>query len=86
MGYSKIPLDCRTNNYIESYDYLKTHFGKKRIINWINLIHFIKTIKTESKRGIEKLYNNKNSFKINTKENDILEDNKIENNENDMEI
>lgn len=31
LDFSTITLDCRTNNYIESYNYyLKTQLGKKR--------------------------------------------------------
>lgn len=83
LDYSTIPLDCRTNNYIESYNYyLKTQLGKKRIINWVNFVHFIKI---ESIRSIEKLCNNKNFLKNNSKEIDINDDNNKENNENDME-
>ena len=56
LDYSKIPNDCRTNNYLENYNgYIKSQLGKHRLINWVNFINFIKL---ESQRSIDKLYNN----------------------------
>ena len=60
LDYSRIPKDCRTNNYLENYNgYLKNQLGKNRIINWVNFIYFIKC---ESKRSIEKLINSNKIF------------------------
>ena len=55
LDYNRIPIDFRTNNYLENYNgYIKNQLGKNRIINWVNFIHFIKL---ESRRSIEKLTN-----------------------------
>ena len=55
LDYSKIPQDCRTNNYLENYNgYIKSKLGKHRLINWVNFINFLKE---ESQRSIDKLYN-----------------------------
>ena len=63
LDYSRIPNDCRTNNYLENYNgYIKSQLGKHRIINWVNFINFIKL---ESQRSIDKLYNN-TTFNKNT--------------------
>ena len=68
MDYSTIPKDCLTNNYLENYNgFIKSKLGKKRVINWINFINFIKE---ESGRSIKKLYGNEiytftNNDKIN---------------------
>ena len=58
LDYSRIPQDCRTNNYLENYNgFIKSQLGKHRIINWVNFINFIKL---ESQRSIDKLYNSLN--------------------------
>ena len=58
LDYSKIPKDCRTNNYLENYNgYIKSKLGKNRIINWVNFINFIKD---ESIRYVYKLFNKNN--------------------------
>ena len=58
LDYSRIPKDCRTNNYLENYNgFIKSQLGKYRIINWVNFINFIKL---ESQRSIDKLYNSLN--------------------------
>ena len=63
LDYSRIPNDCRTNNYLENYNgYIKSQLGKHRIINWVNFINFIKL---ESQRSIDKLYTN-TTFNKNT--------------------
>lgn len=55
LDYNRIPIDFRTNNYLENFNgYIKNQLGKNRIINWVNFIHFIKL---ESRRSIEKLTN-----------------------------
>ena len=55
LDYNRIPIDFRTNNYLENYNgYIKNQLGKNRIINWVNFIYFIKL---ESRRSIEKLTN-----------------------------
>ena len=58
LDYNRIPIDFRTNNYLENYNgFIKSQLGKTRIVNWVNFIHFIKK---ESERSIEKLINHKN--------------------------
>ena len=58
LNYNNIPQYCRTNNFLENYNgYIKTQLGKKRIINWVNFMNFIKL---ESERTITKLLNNSN--------------------------
>ena len=92
LDYSKIPQDCRTNNYLENYNgYIKSQLGKNRIINWVNFINFIKD---ESIRSVDKLFNKNNinainfydssisSDKKNINRNDITKDNKENINQN----
>ena len=63
LDYSRIPKDCRMNNYLENYNgYLKNKLGKNGIINWANFIYFLKC---KSKRSIEKLINNNNIISVN---------------------
>ena len=58
LNYQNIPIDCRTNNFLENYNgYIKSRLGQHRVINWVNFIDFIKK---ESERSIEKLINHKN--------------------------
>ena len=58
LNYQNIPIDCRTNNFLENYNgYIKSKLGQHRVINWVNFIDFIKK---ESERSIEKLKNHKN--------------------------
>ena len=62
LFYQKIPKDCRTNNYLENYNgFIKQQLGKRRLINWINFLDFIKK---ESQRSIDKLMNSQNNNKI----------------------
>ena len=62
LNYDLVPLDCRTNNFLENYNgFIKEKLGKYRIINWINFIDFIKK---ESVRSIEKLLENANNNKL----------------------
>ena len=59
LDYNRIPIDFRTNNYLENYNgYIKKQLGKNRIINWVNFIHFIKS---ESSPSIERLMNSGNN-------------------------
>ena len=54
LNYNKVPDDCRTNSFLENYNgYIKQKLGKKRVINWMNFLTFIKE---ESTRSINKLY------------------------------
>ena len=62
LNYDNVPKESRTNNFLENYNgYLKIQLGKKRIINWVNFLHFIKN---ESDRSINKLLNKANYNKI----------------------
>ena len=55
LNYHLIPLDCRTNSFLENYNgYIKSKLGKHRETNWVNFMNFIKD---ESGRIIDKLYN-----------------------------
>ena len=64
--YSKIPLDCKSNSFLENYNkYLKLRLGSKKIVNWFNFLNFLKE---ESDRSLEKLSDIKNyniQFKLN---------------------
>lgn len=62
LNNQSVPIDCRTNNFLENYsDYIKKKLGEKRVINWINFLHFIKE---ESNRTITKLQENANFNKL----------------------
>ena len=63
LNYDLVPEKFRTNNFLENYNrFIKTKLGEKRIINWINFLHFIKE---ESERSLNKLINNEsNEFNI----------------------
>ena len=58
-----MPEKFRTNNFLENYNrFIKLKFGEKRVINWIDFLHFIKE---ESERSLNKLINNEsNEFNI----------------------
>ena len=64
--YSKIPLDCKSNSFLENYNkYFKLRLGPKKIVNWFNFLNFLKE---ESDRSLEKLSDIKNyniQFKLN---------------------
>ena len=56
MNYDLVPVNFRTNNFLENYNrYIKIKLGEKRIINWISFLHFIKE---ESEKSLIKLINN----------------------------
>ena len=58
MNYHNIPREYRTNKFLENYNgFIKAQLGKKRIINWINFLNFLKN---ESKSSIDKLLLNAN--------------------------
>ena len=58
LNYHKVPIDYSSNSFLENYyGYIKDKLGKKRIINWVNFLNFIKE---ESSRSIEKLLNGAN--------------------------
>ena len=58
LNYHNIPREYRTNNFLENYNgFIKAQLGKKRIINWVNFLSFLKN---ESKRFIDKLLLNAN--------------------------
>ena len=55
LNYFDVPKDCRSNSFLENYNgYIKEKLWKKRQVNWVNFLNFIKD---ESKRSIEKLLN-----------------------------
>ena len=65
LNYFDVPKDCRSNSFLENYNgYIKEKLGKKRQVNWVNFLNFIKD---ESKRSIEKLLNSSQQY-----ENSIL--------------
>ena len=71
MNYDLVPINFRTNNFLENYNkYIKLKLGEKRKINWINFLHFIKE---ESNRSLNKLINDTN-YNLN------IYDEKIKNN------
>ena len=46
-NYNNLPMDCRSNSYIENYNlYLKKNLGKKYNLNWNKFIRFIKNEST----------------------------------------
>ena len=52
LNYDLVPFNFRTNNFLENYSrYIKLKLGEKRIINWINFLHFRKE---ESERSLNK--------------------------------
>ena len=58
LNYHNIPKEYRTNHFLENYNgFIKSLLGRKRVINWVNFIHFIKN---ESNRSIDKLLINAN--------------------------
>ena len=58
LNYHNVPKEYRTNNFLENYNgFAKSQLGKKRVINWVNFIHFLKN---ESNRSIDKLLSNAN--------------------------
>ena len=60
LNYLDVPKDCRSNSFLENYNgYIKEKLGKKRQVNWVNFLNFIKD---ESKRSIEKLLNSAQHF------------------------
>ena len=63
LNYEVVPEKFRTNNFLENYNrFIKLKFGEKRVINWIDFLHFIKE---ESERSLNKLINNvSNEFNI----------------------
>ena len=103
LNYHLIPEKLRTNNFLENYNrYIKKKLGEKRIINWINFIHFIKE---ESDRSINKLLNitednfnisdmSKKKYSVDSSNNNIyepfnniIEENKLDiNNNNNIAI
>ena len=89
MNYTALPHDCRSNNFLENYNgYIKQQLGKRRIVNWVNFMDFIKK---ESSRSIEKLlYGGKDSGsqikEINFNHTLLMNINKEYKNEEKMEI
>ena len=62
LDYNSVPIDCRTNNYLENYNgFIKKHLSENRYVNWVNFLDFIKL---ESDRSITKLLNNANENKL----------------------
>ena len=60
LNYLDVPKDCRSNSFLENYNgYIKEKLGKKRQVNWVNFLNFIKD---ESKGSIEKLSNSAQHF------------------------
>ena len=63
LNYLDIPRDCRSNRFLENYNgYIKEKLGKKRQVNWVNFLNFIKD---ESNRSIEKLINSSQEYEKN---------------------
>ena len=82
LNYDLVPEKFRINNFLENYNrFIKTKLGEKRIINWINFLHFIKE---ESERSLNKLINNESNeidITVSNKENRSLNiNNNISNN------
>ena len=62
LNYHNVPKEYRTNNFLENYNgFIKSQLGKKRIINWVNFIHFLKN---ESNRSVDKLLSSSNYNKV----------------------
>ena len=76
-----VPKDCRSNSFLENYNgYIKEKLGKRRLVNWVNFLNFIKD---ESKRSIEKLLNSSQQYENSLLSNYYLKKDKDHNYYND---